>query len=87
MSRYNNDLCQIYKGFLEVLNLAYETCELEKQEEKLARSINVSNVDEVTLIGILIQNNRTKIDERIAVGEEGQERFNYPLNASLYPGV
>ena len=85
--RDNNDLGQRYKAFLELLNLANETCELEKQEEKLVRSRNPSNVDEVTLIGILIQNNRTKIDERIAVGEEGNERFNYPLNASLYPGV
>ena len=85
--RENNDLGQRYKAFLELLNLADETCELEKQEEKLVRSRNPTNVDEVTLIGILIQNNRTKIDERIALGEEGQERFNYPLNASLYPGV
>lgn len=85
--RANDDLSQRYQAFLELLNLAEETCELEKQEEKLARARNPSNVDEVTLIGILIQNNRTKIDERIAVGEEGQERFNYPLNASLYPGV
>jgi hypothetical protein len=85
--RDNNDLSQRYLAFLELLNLAYETCELEKKEEKLVRSRNPSNVDEVTLIGILIQNNRTKIDERIALGEEGKERFNYPLNASLYPGV
>lgn len=85
--RENDDLAQRYQAFLALLNLAYETCELEKQEEKLASSRNPSNVDEVTLIGILIQNNRTKIDERIAVGQEGQERFNYPLNASLYPGV
>ncbi len=85
--RENDDLGQRYKAFLELLNLADETCELEKQEENLVRSRNPNNVDQVTLIGILIQNNRTKIDERIAVGEEGQKRFNYPLNASLYPGV
>lgn len=85
--RENDDLTQRYQAFLELLNLAYETCKLEKQEEKLVKSRNPTNVDEVTLIGILIQNNRTKIDERIAVGEEGKERFNYPLNAPLYPGV
>ena len=85
--RENDDLTQRYKAFLALLNLAYETCELEKKEERLVRARNPTNIDEVTLIGILIQNNRTKIDERLAVGQEGQERFNYPLNASLYPGV
>lgn len=85
--RDNDNLSQRYQAFLELLNLAEETCKLEKQEEKLVKSRNPSNVDEVTLIGILIRNNRTKIDERIALGQEGQERFNYPLNSSLYPGV
>jgi hypothetical protein len=85
--RENDDLTQRYQAFLELLTLAHETCKLEQQEEIIVNSRNPSKVDEATLIGILIQNNRTKIDERIAVGEEGKAKFNYPINSPLYPGV